>query len=146
MADPTPLSYVFYFAAQPEKVWDGFVSPESNRTIFMAANLESDPRAGGFLRWVGPGPDGKPMTYVQGDVLRWEPPKLLEYAFLMGQSEARSRVTIELTPETEATKVTVTHDQWSAGDPSYAGCVDGWPRILSRLKTLIETGKTFKPH
>jgi hypothetical protein len=24
--------------------------------------------------------------------------------------------------------------------------IDGWPRILSRLKTLIETGKTFKPH
>ena len=23
---------------------------------------------------------------------------------------------------------------------------DGWPRILSRLKTLLETGKTFRPH
>jgi len=28
----------------------------------------------------------------------------------------------------------------------YASGADGWPRILSRLKTLIETGKAFKPH
>jgi hypothetical protein len=55
-------------------------------------------------------------------------------------------VTLELTPESEATKVTVTHDEWADDDPAYAACADGWPRILSRLKTLIETGKTFKPH
>jgi hypothetical protein len=55
-------------------------------------------------------------------------------------------VTVELVPETEATKVTVTHDQWAQTDSAYAPTADGWPRILSRLKTLIETGKTFKPH
>ena len=43
-------------------------------------------------------------------------------------------------------QVTVTHDGWIEDDPGYASCADGWPRILSRLKTLIETGKTFKPH
>ena len=53
---------------------------------------------------------------------------------------------VELTPETEATKVPVTHDEWSEDDKAYKDCADGWPRILSRLKTLIETGKTFKPH
>ena len=146
MADPTPLSYVFYFAAKPDKVWDGFVSPEANRAIFMGADLEADLRQGGFLRWIGPGPDGKPMIYVQGDILRFDPSKLLQYTFSMGASKVPSRVTIELEPETEATKVTVTHDGWAIDDPSYAGCIDGWPRILSRLKTLIETGKTFKPH
>jgi hypothetical protein len=40
----------------------------------------------------------------------------------------------------------VTHDEWVEDDPTYAACADGWPRILSRLKTLLETGKTFKPH
>jgi hypothetical protein len=53
---------------------------------------------------------------------------------------------VELVPETEATKVTVTHDEWTEDDATYPACADGWPRILSRLKTLIETGKTFKPH
>jgi hypothetical protein len=43
-----------------------------------------------------------------------------------------------MVPETEATKVTVTHDEWAENDPTYTACADGWPRILSCLKTLIE--------
>jgi uncharacterized protein YndB with AHSA1/START domain len=86
------------------------------------------------------------MTYVHGKVVRVEPPKFLQYTFAMGQNDKASRVTLELAAETEAIKVTVTHDEWAEGDATYASCADGWPRILSRLKTLIETGKTFKPH
>ena len=122
------------------------MSPESNRILFMGAELEADLRPGGTMAWVGPGPDGKRVAYVQGKVLKCEPPKLLQYTFAMGQSEKISRATVQLLPETEATKVMVTHDEWAEDDPAYASCADGWPRILSRLKTLIETGKTFKPH
>jgi uncharacterized protein YndB with AHSA1/START domain len=146
MANQAPLSYVFYIAATPEKVWEGFVSPETNRIIFMGAEFQADFKPGGSMTWVGPGPDGKPVTYVQGKVLRFEPPKVLQYTFAMGQNAKTSRVTVELVPESEATKVIVTHDEWAEDDPTYAACADGWPRILSRLKTLIETGKTFKPH
>jgi len=146
MAHQAPLSYVFYIAVTPEKVWDGFVSTESNRVIFAGAEFQADLNPGGSLAWVGPGPDGKPMTYVRGEFRRFEPPKLFQYTFAMGQNEKFSRVTVELVPETEATKVTVTHDNWAEDDPTYAACADGWPRILSRLKTLLETGKTFKPH
>lgn len=145
MAQP-PLKYVFYIAATPEKVWDGFVSQESNRILFAGADFQADLKPGGSLAWVGPGPDGKPTNYVQGKVLRCEPPKLFQYTFAMGQNNRFSRATVELVPETEATKVTVTHDEWADDDPAYAPCADGWPRILSRLKTLLETGKTFKPH
>ena len=91
-------------------------------------------------------PDGKRTTYVHGQVLQCDPPKLLQYTFAMGPSTKFSRVTVELVPETEATKVSVTHDQWAEDDSAYAPTADGWPRILSRLKTLIETGRTFKPH
>jgi uncharacterized protein YndB with AHSA1/START domain len=113
--------------APPDKVWEGIVSPESNRIIFTGA-------------------DGKRSTYVHGEVLQSEPPRLLQYTFALGSSSKISRVTIELVPETEATRVSVMHDQWAEDDSAYASCADGWPRILSRLKTLIETGKTFKPH
>jgi len=146
MANLAPLSFVIYIAATPEKVWDGFVSPESNRILFMGAELEAEWKPGGSMAWVGPGPDGKPMKYVHGTVLRFDPPKLLQYTFKMGQSGKASRVRVELAPETEATKVIVTHDEWAEDDTNYAATADGWPRILSRLKTLIETGKTFKPH
>jgi uncharacterized protein YndB with AHSA1/START domain len=146
MAGQPPLHFVFYIAALPEKVWDGFVCPESNRIIFMGADLETDLKPGGPMNWVGPGPDGKRISYVHGEVLRSERPGLLQYTFAVGPSAKYSRVTIELVPETEATRVSVTHDQWAEDDSAYASSADGWPRILSRLKTLIETGKTFKPH
>jgi uncharacterized protein YndB with AHSA1/START domain len=144
MAHPAPLKYIFYMAATPEKVWEGFVSRES--IIFSGAEFQADLKPGGPLAWVGPGPDGKPMNYVQGKVLRFDPPKVFQYTFAMGQNNKPSRATIELLPETEATKVTVTPDEWADDDTTYAACADGWPRILSRLKTLLETGKTFKPH
>lgn len=146
MAEQAPLHFVFYIAATPDKVWQGFVSPESNRIIFGGAELEVDLKPGGPMNWTGPGPDGNRTTYVRGQVLKAEPPKLLQYTFAIGSSTKTSRVTIELVPETEATKVSVTHDQWAEDDTAYAATADGWPRILSRLKTLLETGKTFKPH
>jgi uncharacterized protein YndB with AHSA1/START domain len=140
MAQKPPLNYVFYIASTPEKVWEGFVSPESNRTIFMGAEFQADITPGGSMKWFGPGPDGKPTTYVHRTVLKVELPKLLQYTFAMGQSDKTSRVTVELTPESEAVKVCVTHDEWADDDPTYSATADGWPRILSRLKTLIETG------
>jgi uncharacterized protein YndB with AHSA1/START domain len=146
MAQQAPLKFTFYIAAPPDKVWEGFLSRESNRIIFGGAEFEAELKPGGSLAWVGPGPDGKPTAYVHGKVLRCEPPKVFQYTFAMGQNDMPSRAMIELVPETEATKVTVTHDEWAQDDATYAACADGWPRILSRLKTLIETGKTFKPH
>ena len=141
-----PLVFTFYIAAPQEKVWNGFVSKEANQTIFMGADFELNPRPGGAMNWSGPGKDGKPTRYVTGEVIRFEPPHLLEYRFGLGEGKVTSRVKIELTPESEAVKVVVTNDDFTDDDPSYWANADGWPRILSRLKTLLETGKTFKPH
>lgn len=112
----------------------------------MGADFDVELKAGGSMTWSGPGKDGKPTRYVTGRVLRAEAPQLLEYEFGMGMGEKMSRVQIELTPESEAVKVKVINDRWSEDDPAYAQNADGWPRILSRLKTLLETGKTFRPH
>jgi|SRR5689334_5496002 uncharacterized protein YndB with AHSA1/START domain len=141
-----PLIFTYYIAAPVEKVWDAFVSKEANRQIFMGADFEADLRPGGAMTWSGPGKDGRRTRYVTGEVLRVHPPRLLEYKFGMGDGAVMSRVKIELTPETEAVKVVVTNDSWEEGDPAYAQNADGWPRILSRLKTLLETGRTFRPH
>jgi uncharacterized protein YndB with AHSA1/START domain len=140
------LMFTYYIAAPLEDVWDGFVSKEANQKIFMGADFELDPRPGGRMVWSGPGKDGKPTRYATGEVVRFEPPRLLEYRFGLGAGETMSRVTIELTPESEAVKVVITNSDFIEGDVSYAANADGWPRILSRLKTLLETGKTFRPH
>ena len=145
MAKP-PLVFTYYIAAPIDKVWDGFVSKEANQKIFMGADFEVDLKPGGSMTWSGPGPDGKPTRYVTGRVVRADAPRLFEYDFGMGMGESMSHVKIELTPESEAVKVVVTNDNWAENDPTYTQNADGWPRILSRLKTLLETGKTFRPH
>ena len=40
MAYQAPLKYILYIAATPEKVWEGFVSRESNRIIFSGADFK----------------------------------------------------------------------------------------------------------
>ncbi len=145
MAKP-PLVFTFYIAAPIENVWNGFVSKEVNQTIFMGADFEVDLRPGGAMTWSGPGKDGQRMRYVTGEVVKVEAPTRLEYRFGMGEGAVKSRVTIALTPETEAVKVVVTNDEFADDDPACQQNADGWPRILSRLKTLLETGKTFRPH
>jgi uncharacterized protein YndB with AHSA1/START domain len=142
-----PLIFTFYIAAPVEKVWEGFVSKEANETIFTGAEFAVDLRPGGAMTWSGPGKDGKPMRYVTGEVLRVDRPELLEYRFGMGDGAVMSHVRVELTPESEAVQVVVTIGEWQDGDDrTYAQNADAWPRILSRLKTLLETGKTFRPH
>jgi uncharacterized protein YndB with AHSA1/START domain len=141
-----PLVFTFYIAAPIEKVWDGFVSKETNRTIFMGADFQVDLEPGGAMTWSGPAKDGRPTRYATGEVLRVEAPSLLEYKLGVGDGGVMSRVRIALTPESEAVKVVVTNDQFGDDDPAYVQNADGWPRILSRLKTLLETGKTFRPH
>jgi uncharacterized protein YndB with AHSA1/START domain len=141
-----PLIFTYYIAVPIEKVWGGFVSREANQTIFMGADFEIELKPGGAMTWSGPGQDGKPMRYVTGRVVKADAPRLLEYDFGFGMGERMSHVTVALTPESEAVKVVVTNDNFADDDPAYAQNADGWPRILSRLKTLLETGKTFRPH
>jgi uncharacterized protein YndB with AHSA1/START domain len=141
-----PLSFTFYIAAPIDKVWNGFVSKEANQTIFMGADFEVDLKPGGAMTWSGPGKDGKPTRYVTGEIVKAQAPTLLEYKFGMGDGAVKSHVKVTLTPESEAVKVVVTNDEWADEDPAYTQNADGWPRILSRLKTLLETGKTFRPH
>ena len=141
-----PLVFTYYIAAPIEKVWEGFVSKEANQKIFMGANFEVELAPGGSMTWSGPGKDGNPTRYVTGRVIKVDAPRFLEYEFGMGMGDSMSHVRIELTPESEAVKVLVTNDGWSEDDPAYAQNAEGWPRILSRLKTLLETGKTFRPH
>jgi len=51
-----------------------------------------------------PWTDGKPVAYVHGKVLRFGAAETPQYSFAMGQNDRMSRATVELVPETEATK------------------------------------------
>ena len=54
--------------------------------------------------------------------------------------ERRSKVTFDIETVGEMVKLTVIHDDFDAGSAVLRGISEGWPRILSDLKTLLETG------
>jgi hypothetical protein len=39
--------------------------------------------------------------------------------------------------------LTVTHEELEAGSEFHIGMVAGWPKVLSNLKTFLETGRTL---
>jgi hypothetical protein len=53
----------------------------------------------------------------------------------------RSRVTFEIETIKDSVCLTVTHDQFKAGSPMPGKVNGGWPRVLSSLKSFLETGK-----
>ena len=52
-----------------------------------------------------------------------------------------SRVTYEIEIVKDTVCLTVTHDQLKAGSKMPGRVNGGWPRVLSSLKTFLETGK-----
>ena len=54
-------------------------------------------------------------------------------------NESRSKVTFDLEPAGDLVKLTVIHDGFEPGTGIIEGVSQGWPRILSELKTLLET-------
>ena len=57
------------------------------------------------------------------------------------KAEGPSRCTIELEPEDNSVKLTITHEIDRPDSPFITAVSDGWPRILSNLKSVLETGK-----
>ncbi len=54
-------------------------------------------------------------------------------------AEPRSKVTFELEPVGEVVKLTVVHDGFDPGSATLESVSQGWPWILSALKSLLET-------
>jgi len=44
-------------------------------------------------------------------------------------------------PQKGVVRLTITHDEFEVGSKTYEGVKNGWPAILSSLKSLLETGE-----
>jgi uncharacterized protein YndB with AHSA1/START domain len=55
--------------------------------------------------------------------------------------EPRSKVTFTIEPLGKVVRLTVTHDGFKAGSAVLKSVKDGWPPLLSSLKTMLETGE-----
>lgn len=141
------LKYEFYIGAPPERVWQALVSEPDTKKIYYGSALRSSFEAGAPFQYVGPGPEGKDVVHIRGKVLKYEPNKVFQHSYIVGDTyipgheKFESHVTYELEPLGNCTKLTVTHDHWTEGDPAYENTAKGWWKLLCSIKTLVETGK-----
>jgi uncharacterized protein YndB with AHSA1/START domain len=74
-------------------------------------------------------------------VIRWEHQKKPEL-----KAEGESLCTIELEPSGTAVKLSITHTVEREPSTLIAAVSGGWPKILSNLKSLLETGSIVLQH
>jgi hypothetical protein len=58
-------------------------------------------------------------------------------------NERRSKVTFEIEPLGQMVRLTVVHDDFKPESTVRQMVSEGWPRLLSDLKTLLETGEAL---
>ena len=98
---------------------------------------------------MGPGRDGGHTVHIYGNVLAFEPNRWFSYTCRVGEAygaehkDFESRVTYTLESAAPCTKLSLVHDQWREGNPAYEGIAEGWPMMLSSIKTLVETGEAL---
>ena len=135
--------YTIYIASTPDKVWEALTSAEFSRKYFFGNTVELEPRVGGS--YIVRTPDG--ALHISGEVIECDPPKKLTVTFNVNWPELIEKlgptlVTYEIEQAGEAVRLTMSeaHDR-PLSDDILEGGRQGWPAILSSLKSVLETGK-----
>ncbi|HEX8078123.1 MAG TPA: SRPBCC family protein [Chthoniobacterales bacterium] len=137
--------YVTYIRSTPEKIWQALTEPEFTRQFFFGTTWESDWKAGAAWKMVGS--DGEIKD--SGEIVEIDPPKRLvlnwrnEFKPEM-KAEGDSRMTYELEAQGEMVKLTVLHEIDRGESKLIRGVSNGWPMILSSLKSMLETGESLE--
>jgi uncharacterized protein YndB with AHSA1/START domain len=141
---PTTV-YTIYIAATPEAVWEALTSAEFSRKYFFGNAVEVDLKVGGA--YVVRPPDGS--VHISGEVVECDPPRKLTVTFNVNwpalvEKLGPTLVSYEIEPAGNAVKLTMTesHDR-PISDDILSGGRQGWPAILSSLKSLLETGEAL---
>lgn len=141
----TEFVYKAYIAAPAQRVWEALVRPEFTRKYWGHENV-SDWRPGS--RWEHRAAYTDEIEFV-GRVIECDPPHRLVMTWADPGSQepydAQSRVSIEVESVEEMALITVRHDRLTAGSHLQHDAEDGWPRVLSSLKSLLETGRPLPP-
>ena len=141
-----PPAHVFatFIRATPDAIWRAITESEFTLQYYYASTVESDWTAGSPYRYRI---QGNPA--IEGEVLEADRPHRLVMSFHATWDEkvaadSPSRHTWEIEEIAPGVcRVTVVHDLLEGRDATAASVLaaDGWPFILSGLKTLLETGR-----
>jgi uncharacterized protein YndB with AHSA1/START domain len=130
--------YTTYIRSTPKKTWDAITKPEFTRQYWAGIANVSDWKKGSKWDHLAP----KNEVWITGEVVESAPPKRLVLTWAdPDELKDKSRVTFELEQVEDMVCLTVTHDRFKTGSKMVGKVAWGWPRVLSSLKSFLETGK-----
>ena len=143
MTEATTSSFVYvtYIRTTPEELWTALTTPEFLKKYWFGMNIETDWQAGSPWKLVFP--DGRVAD--AGDIVEIEKPKRLVLKWRNEfkpelHEEGYAHCAMEIEQAGEVVKLTIVHEI----DKPVSKLIDavsiGWPKILSSLKSLLETG------
>jgi uncharacterized protein YndB with AHSA1/START domain len=148
--------YVSYIRTTPEKLWEALTNGDFSVKYWMGFRIEVELKVGGNVRIL---PPNNPEIYGDhaGKVLTCEPCRKLTYTFvtkdkdrpeITQKRQGPSRVTYEITPMGPLVKFRLIHENLLPEDiekdpNKFTGINNGWPAIMSSLKSLLETGEAI---
>jgi uncharacterized protein YndB with AHSA1/START domain len=143
--------YVTFIRTTPERLWSALTTPEFIGQYWFGMRCESAWTAGSPWRLLFE--DGRVAD--AGEILEATPPSRLVIKWQNEwkpelKAEGYARCTFEIEPVAgagaPAVKLCVTHGMERDGSKFVEAVSGGWPRILSNLKSLLETGEVvLKP-
>ncbi|MYL32593.1 hypothetical protein GLW08_16760 [Pontibacillus yanchengensis] len=141
--------YTTYILTTPEKLWDALTSSNSTSEYFFGREVQSNWKEGSNVQFLTQSGE----LDVEGKVLQFEINELLSYTWHHVDDIEREEplvVTFKLRKMNEVVKLTLIHknlndDDFSNEENTFGGLNNGWPAILSNLKTFLETGRTLSP-
>ena len=130
--------YTTYIRSTPKKTWDAITKPEFTRQYWAGIANMSDWKKGSKWDHLAP----KNEVWITGSVVESAPPKRLVLTWAdPDELKDKSRVTFEIEAVEDMVCLTVTHDRFKTGSKMAGKVAWGWPRVLSSLKSFLETGK-----
>ena len=135
--------YVTYIRTTPEKLWSALTDAQFMKQYWFGTHCESQWTAGAAWQLISP--EGQVLD--AGEIVEAVPPRRLVIRWQHQnkpelKAEGASLCTLDLEPVETIVKLTITHT--IERDPSklIAAVSGGWPKVLSNLKSLLETGST----
>ena len=138
------LVYVTYIATTVDRLWKALLEPEFTRQYWGQDNV-SDWQPGS--KWEHRRGDDSGTVLIVGKVVESDRPRRLVLTWAdpaeAANAASYSRVTFEVEPIEKMVRLTVTHDELASDSEMAQKINRGWPRVLSSLKSLLETGKAL---
>lgn len=150
----TEFVYITHIKTTPERLWDALTNPAFTKK-YWGVEFDTDWQVGSPMTWDHL---GTVMSDPEQVVLEADKPHRLsytwhtitpEFATSIGLDDAerdalaaepRTKVTFTIEPTDDAVKLTVVHDGFEPGSELRNGVSEGWPALLSSLKSFLETG------